>query len=56
MALLRDQNLFDRIVADFAVVGERTNKLVGYLAAVSRKLDQPLAVIIQSTTPAGKRR
>ena len=30
------------------VVGEETNKLVGYLAAVSRKLDEPLAVIIQS--------
>src|SRR5262249_7555776 len=35
-------------------VGEATNKLVGYLAAVSRKLDQPLAVIIQSTSAAGK--
>ena len=35
-------------------MGERTNKVVGYLAAVSRKLDQPLAVIIQSTSAAGK--
>jgi len=35
-------------------VGEETNKLVGYLAAVSRKLDNPLAVIIQSTSAAGK--
>ena len=31
-----------------------TNKLVGYLAAVSRKLDQPLAIIIQSSSAAGK--
>jgi len=52
--LLRDPNLLDRIVADFDVVGETTNKLVGYLAAVSRKLDQPLAIIIQSSSAAGK--
>jgi hypothetical protein len=36
------------------VVGEATNKLVGYLAAISRKLDAPLAVTIQSTSAAGK--
>ena len=30
------------------VVGEETNLLAGYLAAVSRKLDTPLAVLIQS--------
>ena len=36
------------------VVGERTNKLVGYLAATSRKLEQPLAVVIQSSSAAGK--
>jgi len=55
--LLRDPKLLDRILADFTacgVVGEETNKLVGYLAAVSRKLDQPLAVIVQSTSAAGK--
>ncbi len=57
LALLRDPRLLDRILADFAacgVVGEETNKLVGYLAAVSRKLDAPLAVIVQSTSAAGK--
>ena len=54
LELLRDPRLLDRIVADFQVVGENTNKLVGYLAAVSRKLDQPLAVIIQSSSAAGK--
>ena len=57
LELLRDPKLLDRILADFAacgVVGEETNKLVGYLAAVSRKLDQPLAVILQSTSAAGK--
>ncbi len=57
LALLRDPKLLDRILADFAacgVVGEETNKLVGYLAAVSRKLDHPLAIIVQSTSAAGK--
>jgi hypothetical protein len=54
LRLLRDPDLFDRIVADFDVVGETANKLVGYLAAVSRKLDQPLAIIIQSSSAAGK--
>jgi hypothetical protein len=55
--LLKDPHLLDRILTDFercGVVGEETNKLVGYLAAVSRKLDEPLAVIIQSTSAAGK--
>jgi hypothetical protein len=57
LAMLRDPKLIDRILTDFTacgVVGEETNKLVGYLAAVSRKLDQPLAVIVQSTSAAGK--
>lgn len=57
LALLRDPKLLDRILADFercGVVGETTNKLVGYLSAVSRKLDEPLAIILQSTSAAGK--
>lgn len=57
LSLLRDPNLIERIGADFAsvgVVGERSNCLIGYLAAVSRKLDRPLAVIVQSTSAAGK--
>jgi DNA primase len=54
LQLLRDPHLLDRIVADFEIVGERTNKLVGYLATISRKLDQPLAVIVQSSSAAGK--
>ncbi len=57
LALLRDPNLARRIVQDVAaigVVGEDSNALVGYLAAVSRKLDKPLAVLIQSTSAAGK--
>jgi DNA primase catalytic core len=57
MALLRDPKLLDRIVDDFArcgIVGEETNKLVGYLGVVSRHLDAPLAVIVQSSSAAGK--
>ena len=57
MALLRDPRLLERIVADFAlcgVVGEETNKLVGYLGVVSRHLEAPLAVIVQSSSAAGK--
>ena len=57
LALLRDPRLLDRILEDFdrcGIVGEETNKLVGYLAAVSRKTDDPLAVIIQSSSAAGK--
>ncbi len=55
--LLRDPRLLDRILEDFArcgVVGEETNKKVAYLAAVSRLLDAPLAVIVQSSSAAGK--
>jgi DNA primase len=55
--LLNAPDLPARILADFeaaGVVGESTNKLVGYLAAVSRKLDRPLAVVIQSSSAAGK--
>ena len=55
--LLRTPDLPGRILADFAacgIVGESTNKLVGYLAAVSRKLAAPLAVVIQSSSAAGK--
>jgi len=36
------------------VVGEAANALVAYLACVSRKLAKPLAILIQSTSAAGK--
>jgi DNA primase len=57
MSLLKSPELIERILADFGacgLVGEETNKLVGYLAAVSRKLDKPLGVVIQSSSAAGK--
>jgi DNA primase catalytic core len=55
--LLEDPRLLERVVADLdrcGVVGEETNKLVGFLAAVSRKLVEPLAVLVQSSSAAGK--
>lgn len=57
LALLKEPKLLDRIVADFdrcGLVGERNNKLIGYLAAVSRHLESPLAVLVQSSSAAGK--
>jgi hypothetical protein len=57
LALLRDPKLLDRILEAFAacgLVGEEINKLVGYLAATSRLMERPLAIIIQSTSAAGK--
>ncbi len=57
LTLLKDPRLVDRVVEAFeqvGMVGEATNCLVGYLAAISRKLPAPLAVIVQSTSAAGK--
>jgi DNA primase catalytic core len=57
LALLRSPELLARILEDFercGVVGEETNKLMGYLAATSRLLERPLAVVVQSSSSAGK--
>jgi len=57
LEFLRDPHLLERILADFercGVVGEETNKLVSYVAVVSRLLDAPLAVLVQSSSAAGK--
>jgi len=57
LGLLEDPRLLERILADFercGVVGEETNKKVSYLAAVSRLLPAPLAVVVQSSSAAGK--
>ena len=57
MDLLRDPRLLDRVLEDFercGAVGEETNKKVSYLAAVSRLLAKPLAVVVQSSSSAGK--
>jgi DNA primase catalytic core len=57
LSFLRDEHLIERIIADVervGLVGEPSNALVAYLACVSRKLGNPLAVLIQSTSAAGK--
>jgi hypothetical protein len=59
LELLKSPGLIARILSDFAacgLVGENTNKLVGYLATISRKLAQPLGIVIQSSSAAGKTR
>jgi DNA primase catalytic core len=57
LAWLRAPNLMDRLKEAFhlaGIIGEETNTLVAYLAGVSRKLERPLAIIIQSASAAGK--
>jgi len=57
LAFLKDPALSERIIADLTrsgLVGEDVNKLVGYIAATSRKLASPLAIVVQSSSAAGK--
>jgi len=57
LELLRDPKLLERVLAAFAtmgIVGEKENLIAGYLVAVSRKLTHPLAMVIQSSSAAGK--
>jgi len=49
--------LVERILADFetcGLVGEESNKLLGYIAMTSRKQDVPLSMLILSSSGAGK--
>ena len=57
LAFLQSPDLVAKIGTAFdacGLVGENANRLAAYLACTSRKLDKPLAVIIQSTSAAGK--
>jgi DNA primase catalytic core len=57
LAWLKAPDLIDRLRQAFGLgglVGEENPALVAYLACVSRKLERPLAVIIQSASAAGK--
>lgn len=57
LAWLKAPDLIGRLREAFGqsgIVGEATNALVAYLACVSRKLERPLAVIVQSGSAAGK--
>ena len=56
-AFLMNRNLLGIIIRDFnkvGLVGEDTNALVCYLALTSRLLNDPLAIIIQALSGAGK--
>jgi len=56
-SFLNHPDMFTELLTDFTtmgVTGEEVNKLVGYLAATSRKLADPLSVLIQSRSAAGK--
>jgi len=57
LSFLKNPGMFAEILSDFETLGytgEEMNKLLCYLAAVSRKLDEPLSVMIQSRSAAGK--
>jgi hypothetical protein len=57
LAFLQAPDLIQRLAQDLStagMVGEQLNQMVGYLVAVSRKLATPLAVVIQSSSSAGK--
>lgn len=57
LALLRDPRLSERIVEDFGrcgLVGERATVLTAYLGAISRKLAEPLGLLIVARSGAGK--
>jgi DNA primase catalytic core len=57
LAWLKAPELIERLREAFhqsGIIGEETNTLVAYLAGVSRKLERPLAIIIQSASAAGK--
>jgi ABC-type multidrug transport system ATPase subunit len=57
LAFLRDPKLTGRLASDFAAVGcvgEESAMLIAYLAALSRKLDEPLSVVFCARSGAGK--
>ncbi len=57
MNFLKDRNIFRRITEDMSTmgyVGEELNKILLYLCASSRKLDDPISVLIISQSASGK--
>jgi energy-coupling factor transporter ATP-binding protein EcfA2 len=59
MEFLKDPDLFSRIAEDLSAlgyVGETINKLLVYICASSRKLDDPVSVLIVSQSASGKSR
>lgn len=57
LRFLKSPSLLTEVLQDLETLGytgEQTNKTVGFLAAVSRKLEEPLSLVIQSRSAAGK--
>jgi len=57
LRFLQNPDMFGEILADIETLGytgEAMNKLLCYVAAVSRKTEHPLSVMIQSRSAAGK--
>ncbi len=57
LTFLKNPDMFEEILIDFETLGytgEEMNKLLCYVAAISRKMDNPLSVMIQSRSAAGK--
>lgn len=53
----RREDLIEQIIKDFetcGLIGEASNKLLGYVAMTSRKREEPLSVMILSSSGAGK--
>lgn len=57
LRFLQNPDMFKEILSDFEILGytgEEMNKLLCYIAAISRKMESPLSVMIQSRSAAGK--
>ncbi len=57
LRFLKNPDLLTEIITDLETIGytgEEMNKLLCYIAAISRKMDDPLSVMIQSRSAAGK--
>jgi DNA primase len=57
LMLLQDKNMFDQVAEDMTALGyvnEYINKLIVYIAAMSRLMKNPLNVYIQSGSSGGK--
>ncbi len=57
LKFLKNPKMFEEILSDFEILGytgEEMNKLLCYISAISRKMESPLSVMIQSRSAAGK--
>lgn len=57
LRFLANPKLFDEILDDLetaGITGEEMNKLLCYIASVSRRMEEPLSILIRSRSAAGK--